>query len=559
MSDEPTEADDAPSLNRVMADRRAKLDALIDAGVDPFPVGVPRPTATAAALAAEHADLGPEASTGEAVTVGGRLVGLRSFGKLRFAVLRDATGDIQLFVQKNALSEESFARFDGLDLGDWVVASGEVITTKRGELSVKVADWVLAAKSLRPLPDKWHGLADRGTRFRQRAVDLIINENARETARIRSRVLSALRRAYEDRGFMEVETPMLQVRPGGALAKPFITHHNALDVPMYLRIAPELYLKRLVVGGFEKVFEVNRNFRNEGIDATHNPEFTMLEAYDAYADADEVMTTCEAVLAEVVAAVHGDSAIEFDGRPVPMAGPFPRLPMSEAVSEAVGVDIDPTWPVGELAAIARRHGVDPEEGYGSGKLIEKLFEALVEPTLWDPVFVTEFPTEVSPLARKHRSKEGVTERFELFIAGWEIANGFTELNDPIDQRERFEAQARAKAAGDEEAMVVDEDFLAALEQGMPPTGGIGIGVDRLVMLLTGHETIREVVLFPHSARSSPRPGSYRPLLGVLWTLGVGFRRPHPGVGRVWSRVAGQVPASRPSRTRARPTSDGEND
>jgi lysyl-tRNA synthetase class 2 len=497
MSDETAEADDAPSLNRVMADRRAKLDALVEAGIDPFPVGVPRPTATAAGLAAEHADLGPEAATGVTVTVGGRLVGLRSFGKLRFAVLRDATGDIQLFVQKDALSEESFARFDGLDLGDWVVASGEVITTKRGELSVKVGEWVLATKSLRPLPDKWHGLADRGTRFRQRAVDLIINENARETARTRSRVVSALRRAYEDRGFMEVETPMLQVRPGGALAKPFVTHHNALDVPMYLRIAPELYLKRLVVGGFEKVFEVNRNFRNEGIDATHNPEFTMLEAYDAYADADEVMATCEAVLAEVVAAVHGESAIEFDGRPVPMAAPFPRLAMSEAVSEAVGTDVDPTWPVGELAAIARRHGVEPEEGYGSGKLIEKLFEALVEPTLWDPVFVTEFPIEVSPLARKHRSKEGVTERFELFIAGWEIANGFTELNDPIDQRARFEAQALAKAAGDEEAMVVDEDFLAALEQGMPPTGGIGIGVDRLVMLLAGHETIREVVLFPH--------------------------------------------------------------
>ncbi len=499
MSDETPE-DEAPSLNRVMADRRAKLDALVEAGVEPFPVGVPKPSATAAGLAEAHSDLEPGAETGVTVTVGGRLVGLRSFGKLRFGVLRDQTGDIQLFVQKNALPEESFALFSDLDLGDWVVATGEVITTKRGELSVKVSDWTLAAKSLRPLPDKWHGLSDRGRRFRQRAVDLIVNDDARQTAITRSRVVSGLRRAYDSRGYLEVETPMLQVQPGGALAKPFATHHNALDIPMYLRIAPELYLKRLVVGGFERVFEINRNFRNEGIDATHNPEFTMLEAYEAYADAEDVMATCEAVLRETITELLGATTITFpkeDGRPLDLHGDFGRLPMSEAVSEAVGTKVDPTMPVGELAAIARRHGVEPEDGQGSGKLIERLFEHLVEPTLWDPVFVTEHPIETSPLAKAHRDKPGVTERFELFVAGWEIANGFTELNDPIDQRTRFEGQAAAKAAGDEEAHGIDEDYIAALEQGMPPTGGIGIGVDRLVMLLTGHETIREVVLFPH--------------------------------------------------------------
>jgi len=497
-SSEP-DAEQVP-LDRLMAVRREKLRALVDAGVDPFPVGVPRPTATAAGLAAAHRGLPPGAETGETVTVGGRLVGIRSFGKLRFGVLRDQTGDAQLFVAANRLDAASFERFDDLDLGDWVVATGEVITTRRGELSVAIDEWVLAAKSLRPLPDKWHGLTDRGDRFRRRAVDLIVNPDARRTALVRSRTVAALRRAYESRGYLEVETPMLQVQPGGAIARPFVTHHNALGIDMYLRIAPELYLKRLVVGGLERVFELNRNFRNEGIDATHNPEFTMLEAYEAYADHEAVMGTCEAVLAEVVTEVLGATAFSFpadDGRPLDLAGPYPRLPISTAVSEAVGVEVDPTWPVGELAAVARRHGIEPEPGQGSGKLIERIFEELVEPTLWDPVFVTDYPIETSPLARAHRSKPGVTERFELFAGGWEIANGFTELNDPLDQRARFEAQAAARAAGDDEAHLVDEDYLAALEQGMPPTGGIGIGVDRLVMLLTGHTTIREVVLFPH--------------------------------------------------------------
>ena len=501
MASDDTEVPEAdPAPNRLMAVRRAKLEALREAGIDPFPASVARPDATAADLASRHRDLEPGSETGEVVTVGGRLVGVRSFGKLRFGVLRDATGDIQLFVAKDALDDDAFARFDALDLGDWLVATGAVITTRKGELSVKVSGWVLAAKSLRPLPDKWHGLAERGDRFRHRAVDLIVNPDARRTALLRSRTVAALRRGYESRGYLEVETPMLQVQPGGAIARPFATHHNALGIDMYLRIAPELYLKRLVVGGLERVFELNRNFRNEGIDATHNPEFTMLEAYEAYADHEAVMATCEAVLAEVATEVLGATAFSFpaeDGRPLDLAGPYPRVPISAAVSEAVGVDIDPTWPVGELAPIARRHGVEPEAGDGSGKLIERLFEELVEPTLWDPVFVTDYPIETSPLARAHRSKPGVTERFELFAGGWELANGFTELNDPLDQRARFEAQAAARAAGDDEAHLVDEDYLAALEQGMPPTGGIGIGVDRLVMLLTGHTTIREVVLFPH--------------------------------------------------------------
>ncbi|NND83724.1 MAG: lysine--tRNA ligase [Acidimicrobiia bacterium] len=498
MSDEPTvEETPEEEANRLVAIRRGKLDGLIEDGRDPFPVGLPAPTDTAADLHATHGDLEAGEETGVPARVGGRIMNVRSFGKLRFAVLQDPTGSIQLFVAKAAMSEDDFARFDALDHGDLIVADGEVMTTKKGELSLKVTSFELAAKSLRPLPDKWHGLQDKQTRFRKRYLDLIVNDDARRIAVARARIVAALRRAYADEGYLEVETPMLQVQPGGAIARPFVTHHNALDLDMYLRIAPELYLKRLIVGGLDRVFEVNRNFRNEGIDQTHNPEFTMLEAYAAWYDAEDVMGMCERAVAVVATDVLGTTTIEFGDQSIELTAPWPRRPMADLVSEAVGEEVSATTPLDRMEALAERHGIEPKPGWGSGKLLTELFEELVEPDLVGPVFVIDYPIETSPLARVHREKEGVTERFELFIAGWEIANGFTELNDPIDQRRRFEAQAAARDLGDDEAHVIDEDYLLALEHGMPPTGGIGIGVDRLVMLLTNTTSIREVVLFPH--------------------------------------------------------------
>lgn len=498
MGEDTAPEGDGLSDHRITAARLETMHRLRESGIEPFPIGIAKPTATAESIKDHYAQLEPGGETGEIVTVGGRLVALRSFGKLRFGVLRDQTGDIQLFVHKAALTEAAFDQFSGLDIGDWVVATGEVITTKKGELSVKLGTFELAAKSLRPLPEKWAGLQDKEIRFRQRYVDLIVNENARHTAHVRADVVRSLRNSYGDRGYMEVETPMLQVKPGGALAKPFVTHHNSLGIDMYMRIAPELYLKRLVVGGLEKVFEINRNFRNEGLDSTHNPEFTMLEAYEAYADYEDVMAMCELAFSEAATVVSPDSLeVEYQGRPVNLAGPYPRLPMTEAVCQALGVDVSVETPRAELAALLVEHGGYVKDTYGPGKLIEQLFEKLVEPSLWDPVFVTEHPVEISPLSAQHRSKDGVTERFELFIAGMEMANGFTELNDPIDQRARFEAQGAQREAGDDEAHPIDEDYLTALEYGMPPTGGIGIGVDRLIMLLTDHSSIREVLLFPH--------------------------------------------------------------
>lgn len=500
MTEEPTAGGEETleeETNRLVAIRREKMRAIRDAGGDPYPVGIAPPSDTAADLSTTHANLEPGEETGVMARVGGRIMNVRSFGKLRFAVLQDPTGTIQLFVAKGAMSDDDFARFDALDHGDVVVADGEVITTKKGELSVKVATFDLAAKALRPLPDKWHGLQDKQTRFRRRYLDLIVNDDARRIAIARARIVAGLRRAYADEGYLEVETPMLQVQPGGAIARPFVTHHNALDIDMYLRIAPELYLKRLVVGGLDRVFEVNRNFRNEGIDQTHNPEFTMLEAYAAWYDVEDVMSMCERAIVGVAAEVLGTTQVPFGEDTLDLTAPWPRQPMSDLVSEALAEDVSATTDRAHLAALAEERGITVKEGWGSGKLLTELFEELVEPHLSGPVFVVDYPVETSPLARKHRTKDGVTERFELFIAGWEIANGFTELNDPDDQRRRFEAQAAARELGDDEAHVIDEDYLLALEHGMPPTGGIGIGVDRLVMLLTDTTSIREVVLFPH--------------------------------------------------------------
>ena len=416
--------------------------------------------------------------------------------KLTFAVLQDAWGTLQLFVDRNTLGDDGFEAFEAIDSGDWIGCRGEVMTTRRGELSVKISSFELLAKGLRPLPEKWHGLQDKERRYRQRYLDLIVNDDARRVATVRAGVLSELRRQFEARDFLEVETPVLQNLAGGALARPFVTRHNALDIDMYLRIATELHLKRLVIGGFERVFELGRVFRNEGIDATHNPEFTTLEAYQALADYADIMDLMEEIIPAVATVATGAPVFTYQGRLVDLTPPYRRVALLDLVSEAVGETVGFDWPSDRLGDLLRRHGVEPQPGWGPGKLITELFETLVEPHLWDPVFVIDYPKETSPLARVHRHDPNLTERFELFAANMELANAFSELNDPIDQRSRFEQQARAKAAGDEDAHPIDEDYIKALEYGLPPTGGLGIGVDRLVMLLTDQTTIREVLLFP---------------------------------------------------------------
>ena len=474
-------------------ERLAKYRKVLEEGG--FPYAFER-SSTAAELHAEFADLEPGAETGNVATVAGRLMNTREMGKLAFGVLSDATGKIQLFVDKRKLGDEGFAGFLDLDAGDWIGATGEVITSKRGELSVRIDSFSLLQKSLRPMPDKWHGLKDIEARSRHRYIDLLANEAARATAIARARIISELRRQFEDRGYIEVETPVLLSEATGATATPFATHHNALGEDMYLRIATELYLKRLVVGGLEKVFEIGRIFRNEGIDSTHNPEFTMLESYEAFADFNDIMVLVEHVVAACSIAATGGTEIEYEGKPLSLQGPYRRVTMLELVQQATGTDVDYDTPREDLVDLAARHGIEPEAHWGPGKLVEALFDELAEETIWEPTFVTEHPIEISPLSRAHRDKPHVTERFELFIAGSEYANAFSELNDPFDQRERFEAQAKLKAAGDDEAHPIDEDYILALEYGLPPTGGLGIGVDRIVMLLTDNHHIREVILFP---------------------------------------------------------------
>jgi lysyl-tRNA synthetase, class II len=481
---------DAHPLTRA---RVAKYRRILEDGDLPYAF---TRTDLAAELHRRFGDLESGAATGEVVTVAGRLMNTREMGKLVFGVLSDVSGTIQLFVDRGTLGEGAFEAFLDLDSGDWVGATGEVITTKRGELSVRVSSFTLLQKSLRPLPDKWHGLKDIEERSRRRYVDLMANPEARATATTRSRVVSELRRQFTDRGYIEVETPVLLPEATGATARPFATHHHALDLDMQLRIATELYLKRLVVGGLERVFEIGRIFRNEGIDAHHNPEFTMLESYEAFADYEDIMVLVEQVVAACATVATGGTRIAYQGRDLDLGGPFRRATMLDLVREAVGEDIDYDTPLDRVRSMASSHGIHGEDQWGPGRYIEALFDALVEPTLWDPVFVTEHPIEISPLSRHHRSKPNVTERFELFIAGSEYANAFSELNDPFDQRVRFEAQAALREAGDDEAHPIDEDYLRALEYGLPPTGGLGLGIDRLVMLLTDQQHIREVILFP---------------------------------------------------------------
>jgi lysyl-tRNA synthetase class 2 len=453
-------------------------------------------SATAAELHDRFEGLKAGAETGESATVAGRVMLLRSFGKLVFATLRDGSGTIQLFVDESVAGPDVFAGFAEVELGDWVGASGEVITTKRGELSVRVAGFEVLQPSLRPLPDKWHGLGDVELRSRRRYLDLMVNEDARETAITRSRVVSELRRQFEDRGYVEVETPVLLGQATGALARPFATRHHALDMEMYLRIATELYLKRLIVGGIERVFEIGRIFRNEGIDSTHNPEFTMLESYEAFADYTDIMDMVEEIFSAVAVAATGSTLIAYGGTEIDLSAPYRRARMVDLVADAVGEAVDFDADIDAARGIARANGIEPDAAWGHGKIVDALFESLVADEITQPTYVLDHPSEISPLARRHRSDPHLTERFELFIAGSEYANAFSELNDPLDQRARFEDQAAARSAGDAEAHPIDDDYLLALEYGLPPTGGLGIGVDRLVMLLTDQPHIREVILFP---------------------------------------------------------------
>ena len=450
--------------------------------------------ATAAELQARHEALGAGEETSDEVAVAGRVMLVRPQGRLAFATLRDSSGQIQLFALEK--TTESFEAFSRLSLGDWVGARGPVVRTRKGELSVQVRSWVLLAEARRGFGDKWKGVSDVETRFRQREVDLWANERAREILSLRSRVVSSLRRRLEAQGFVEVETPVLHSLPGGALAKPFVTHHNALGTDLYLRVAPELYLKRLVVGGFEKVFEIGRVFRNEGISPRHNPEFTILELYEAYADYEDLARLVEELVSGLVIEHTGASVLSYQGRSLDFTPPWRRATMAELVSEATGERADVHSDVEELRRRVRAAGVEPDPGWGPGKLLLELYEKTTEADLWGPVFVMDFPAEVSPLSRRHRHDAALVERFEAIVAGRELVNAFSELVDPDDQRGRFEAQAQARAAGDDEAMAVDEDYLRALEYGLPPTGGLGLGIDRFVMLLADVANIREVIAFP---------------------------------------------------------------
>jgi lysyl-tRNA synthetase, class II len=448
------------------------------------------------AVLAEFDHLADGEETDRTVTVAGRVMLLRDQGRLAFATLREgSTGDeIQLFALSKVL--DGFDRFVKLNLGDWIGATGEVVRTKRGELSIKITSFVLLARARRGFGDKFHGITDTDLRYRQRYADLWANPEAAVALRARSRVVSLTRRWLEERDFVEVETPVLQHVASGAAATPFTTHHNALDVDLKLRIAPELFLKRLVVGGFERVFEIGRVFRNEGISTRHNPEFTMLELYQAYADYGDMMSLVEDLVAHLATELHGTTTLTYDGRELDLSTPWRRASMVELIEEATGVRLDVRQSIDEVRGVATEHGVEVEESWGTGKLILEIYEKTTEHGLWGPVFVTDYPEEVSPLSRSHREVPGVTERFEAIVAGRELCNAFSELVDPDVQRARFEDQARQKAEGDHEAMALDEDYLRAMEYGLPPTGGLGIGMDRLVMLLTGTTSIRDVVLFP---------------------------------------------------------------
>ncbi len=486
--------------------RRARLDALRAAGIDPFPARVEAVERVAAVRAAH------EAATEEALdaeppqtAIAGRVLALRSFGKLLFLTLVEDGVRIQVSARKQEIPPELFAAVKQVDVGDFIRVEGVVWRTKKGELTVDVRGLTLLAKSLRPLPEKWHGLSDVETRFRQRYLDLLANEQARDIAFLRSRVISGLRNFLDERGFLEVETPVLQAIYGGAAARPFTTHHNTLDQDLYLRISDELYLKRLVVGGLDRVYEIGHNFRNEGVSRKHNPEFTMLECYQAFADYRDMMDLTEGMVAEAALRAVGRTSIEYQGEKLDLAGPWPRITIRDAIAERAGVDILAAPDLPALQEAVRAEGLSPGDAPTWGVLVDELFSAHVEPHLLQPTFVTDHPVELSPLAKRSSEDPRLVERFEPFVAGMEIGNAFSELNDPDDQRERFVEMGRAREQGDDEAHPMDEEFLLALEHGMPPTGGLGIGVDRLVMILADAPNLREVILFPQLRRDEGTP------------------------------------------------------
>ena len=482
-------------LEQEKARRLGSLDALRAQGTNPYPYRFDR-SHTLGEIRNEFGVLEAGSETDTHVTVAGRILLKRDQGKLIFATLQDRETSIQLFVSKAIVGDDTFDAINNLDLGDWVGATGIVMTTRKGELSIKVDSVVLLSKAVRPLPDKWHGLTDTDTRYRQRYADLIGNEESRRMFAVRHAVIASFRRTLHERGFIEVETPVLHVEPGGAHARPFVTHHNALDMTLYLRIALELHLKRLIVGGMERVFEIGRVFRNEGISTRHNPEFTMMELYQAFADYTDIMDLTEVLFVNAAKDATGSSTVLIDDLPVDLAKPWRRVRMIDLVKEATGVEVHPSQPREQLVALAEKHGVKVLPHFGPGKIIEELFEATCEAALREPTFVTGHPVEISPLARVDRNDPYLTERFELFVGGRELANAYSELNDPIEQRLRFEDEQKSKEAGNAEARSVDEDFLRAMEYGMPPTGGLGIGMDRLVMLIGNAQSIRDVILFP---------------------------------------------------------------
>lgn len=470
--------------------RLTKLEKLRAAGMDPFG-GRYEVTHHAAAIIQGFAGL-----EGVRVRVAGRLLGIRGHGKASFADMHDRTGRIQIYVRQDLVGEAAYALFGELDLGDIIGVEGKVFRTRRGEISIEAENFALLCKSLRPLPEKWHGLKDVDLRYRQRYLDLIVNPEVRDIFVFRSKLIATVRRFLESRGFLEVETPVLTPLAGGAAARPFVTHHNALDMKLFLRIAPELYLKRLLVGGLERVFEVARVFRNEGISTRHNPEFTMVEIYQAYADYRDMMELTEAIFAAVAEEVLGSMRVNFLGHEIDLKPPWPRLSIVDAVREYTGVDVLALNSDEAARAKAGELGLKIEPTATVGQVIEELVDEFVQPRLIQPTFLTDHPTEISPLAKSKRDNPALTDRFELIVAGWEMANAFSELNDPIDQRSRFEAQLREREKGNEEAHAMDLDYIQALEYGMPPAGGLGIGIDRMVMLFTGASSIRDVILFP---------------------------------------------------------------
>lgn len=496
MAENQNAADQASTLNDERATRLAKRAALFEAGQNPYPEHSELEDYVAD-IETKYADLADGEDTEDVVKIAGRVVAKRGQGKIMFIVVRDATAEIQLFCRINDMDESAWNTLKALDLGDILGVTGVVVRTQRGQLSVAPKSATLLAKAVRPLPEKFHGLSDKETRYRQRYVDLIANDDVRETFRKRSQILSTFRRFMESDGYMEVETPILQTIQGGATAKPFITHFNALDQECYLRIATELHLKRCIVGGFERVFEIGRIFRNEGMDLTHNPEFTTMEAYRAFSDLEGMKALAQGVIKAANKAIGNPEVIEYQGQTIDLSGEWASRPMTDIVSDVLGKQVTIDTPVEELAAAAREKGLEIKPEWTAGKIIAEIYDELGEDTIVNPTFVCDYPIEVSPLAKRFEDDPRLTHRFELVIAGHEYANAFSELNDPVDQAERFAAQMAEKAGGDDEAMEYDEDYVRALEYGMPPAGGIGIGIDRVVMLLTNQASIRDVLLFPH--------------------------------------------------------------